>query len=77
MNTLQSIKGFLSQLNLEKDEIGAYDPHKVVSNKRVANKNHPYYYAPKPYGIGFLTNKDWRRSQKFRIPWKSIILLRS
>ena len=51
------MEGFLEQLNLDKDKPMAYDPHSVISKRRIENKNSSYEPTPTSY-LEKIANKD-------------------
>ena len=48
LDALQYIEGFFNQLKLKRVETGASDTHKVISYKRLENKNSTYKCVPIP-----------------------------
>ena len=42
------MESFLEQLNLENAQTWGYDPHKVISKKKLENKTSSYDYTPIP-----------------------------
>ena len=64
LSIVQYMEGFLEQLNLEKAKPVAYDPHKVISNMRLENKNSPYDCTMR-LDLENIANKDkWEEVEK-------------